>query len=177
MCRLSLRSARSGPPPSACAGGRARWPRRGKGMPRPTRPIAGVHVEKAKLQPQGSKEHPDFILVSPPVDLTESFPQARPVRVILTLPTSIILPPARNFAGVMVARPWLTRCIRRAKAQFPIGSSGRTDCRAAPGDDGTAANCRAAVAPSLPHFVHRIRGPKDGTGTSSGWASTLTAVW
>jgi hypothetical protein len=68
-------------------------------MPRPTRPIAGVHVEKAKLQPQGSKEHPDFILVSPPVDLTESFPQARPVRVILTLPTSIILPPAL-LAGV-----------------------------------------------------------------------------
>jgi hypothetical protein len=27
---------------------------------------------------------------------------------------------------------------------------------------------RNAVAPSLPHLVHRIRGPKDGAGTSSG---------
>ena len=66
----------------------------GKGDAKTNVPDSGVQVEKAKLQPQGSKEHPDFILVSPPVDLTESFPQARPVRVILTLPTSIILPPA-----------------------------------------------------------------------------------
>src|SRR5258708_2098212 len=33
------------------------------------------------------------------------------------------------------------------------------------------------LAPSLPHFVHRIRGPKDGTGVSSGQRSTLTSVW
>src|SRR5712664_3602835 len=33
-----------------------------------------------------------------------------------------------------------------------------------------------AVAPSLPHLVQRIRGPNDGTGTSSGQASMLTAV-
>jgi hypothetical protein len=34
-----------------------------------------------------------------------------------------------------------------------------------------------ALAPSLPHFVHRIHGPKDGTGISSGQLSTLTSVW
>jgi hypothetical protein len=33
-----------------------------------------------------------------------------------------------------------------------------------------------AVASSLPHFVHRMRGPNDGTVRSSGQASTLTAV-
>jgi hypothetical protein len=33
-----------------------------------------------------------------------------------------------------------------------------------------------AVAPSLPHWLHRHRGPNDGSGTSSGHASTLTAV-
>src|SRR5260370_41122423 len=93
-CRLSLRSARSGPPPSACS--------RGERVNAKTNaPDSGVQVEKAKLQPQGSKEHPDFILVSPSVDLTESFPPSasRPAVVILTLPTSIILPPAL-LAGV-----------------------------------------------------------------------------
>jgi hypothetical protein len=34
-----------------------------------------------------------------------------------------------------------------------------------------------AVAPTLPHLLHRIRGPNDGTGTSSGHPSTLTSVW
>ncbi len=33
-----------------------------------------------------------------------------------------------------------------------------------------------AVAPRLPHRVHRMRRPNDGTGTSSGQASTLTSV-
>ncbi len=31
-------------------------------------------------------------------------------------------------------------------------------------------------ASRCPHFVHRIRGPNDGTGTSSGQASTWTSV-
>jgi hypothetical protein len=47
-------------------------------MPRPTRSVAGVQVEKARLQPQGSKEHRDLNLVGLSVDLTESFPQVRP---------------------------------------------------------------------------------------------------
>jgi hypothetical protein len=34
-----------------------------------------------------------------------------------------------------------------------------------------------ASAPRWPHFVHLIRGPNDGTGTSSGHASTVTSVW
>jgi hypothetical protein len=32
------------------------------------------------------------------------------------------------------------------------------------------------VAPRLPHFMHRMRGPKDGTVTSSGQPSTFTAL-
>ena len=34
---------------------------------------------------------------------------SRPAAVILTLATSITLPPARTFEGVMVASPWLTK--------------------------------------------------------------------
>jgi len=30
------------------------------------------------------------------------------------------------------------------------------------------------IAPSLPHLLHRIRGPSDSTSTSSGQVSTLT---
>jgi hypothetical protein len=32
-----------------------------------------------------------------------------------------------------------------------------------------------ASAPRLPHWLHRMRGPNEGTGTSSGHASTFTA--
>src|SRR5258708_7162273 len=34
-----------------------------------------------------------------------------------------------------------------------------------------------AVAPSLPQWLQRIRGPNEGTGTSSGHASTFISAW
>ena len=64
-------------------------------------PPARIQVSRnAKLQPLGRKEHGDLILVSPSVNLTESFPQSRPAYKLTDIKSPRLPPPIFSLNSV-----------------------------------------------------------------------------
>jgi hypothetical protein len=117
----------------------------------------------------------------------------RPAALILVRTTSMVLPSARPLESVWVASPSLNqttnhvcaeaeRCERRLR--HAITARGREHdespalfdaetrtrhCRAPPSNlSARSLQFGIAVAPSLPHRLHRMREPNEGTGTLSG---------
>jgi hypothetical protein len=118
--------------------------------------------------------------------------------VIRTLPTSIILPPARTFSWGR--KPLVYESDDHGGAEAMGGEQRLRHAVAARAREhrqralllGTRARCHhrrvplgrlsrrslqlgVAAAPRWAHWLHRIRGPNDGTGTSSG--PTSRCAW
>ena len=73
-------------------------------------------------------------------------------------------------------RGQLSECRCCVHARLPSLTCSRTIGRPPGSLSARSIQFGIALAPSLPHWLQRMRWPNDGTGTSSGLASTLTSV-